>query len=100
MAVQGIHRDIRLRALEPLVMHAIPVQNLFPRTRPDEFPGVVAPEGFGVFDGAAMLLRPILLPAGLSDDRWRGVLLVNRQQVGNVLSGFLDRAAHRASGSC
>src|SRR5437879_10540927 len=74
MAVQGIDGDIRPGPDEPLVMYPVPIQNFFPRTRPHEIPGIVPPEGLGIFNRPAMLLRPILLPAGLSDDRGRGVL--------------------------
>src|SRR5271167_2252071 len=67
MPVQRIDRDVGARARKPLVMDAVPLEDLVPRLRPDELLGYVFPEFVGVALEPFELGRPVLQQSLLTD---------------------------------
>src|SRR5581483_10609276 len=48
VAVECIGGDVGSRSYEPLMIHSVPAQDFFPRSRPGEALGVLTPEAFGI----------------------------------------------------
>ena len=94
MTVERVDGDVGLRAGEPLVMDAIPLENLAPRMRPLEAARVVGPEDFWIFKGALALGVPIFLQDVVGDDRGRRIFLIEIEQVGDVFRFGQGKRAH------
>src|SRR5690242_5447127 len=73
VAVKGVHRDVRFRAHKPLMMDAIPLENLGPGLCPLEMQRVVSPELFGIVEGTLALASEVLLQAVLRNALGRRV---------------------------
>src|SRR5215469_2162779 len=95
MAIEGVERDIGFGADEPLVVHAIPVENLGPGLGPEEFQGIVFPELLGIGEGFLAFCGEVPLEAVLRNAAWRGIFLVDREEIMDVL--LIESGAHGKS---
>jgi hypothetical protein len=94
VTVEGICGDVSFRAGEPLMMDAVPFENLGPGLRPLEALRVVRPKTFRIFQRAFAFRAPIFLQDVVGNDRRRRVFLIEGEQVGNVFWFRKGKRAH------